>query len=114
MMLNLLADVNDPFRSANFGEASLYALLGFAIVFLGIAFLIFIVWAVGQAMTAFEKKAAATKKNPEPIQEVPEVSNTEEDELSDEVVAVITAAIAAYYQKENKKCDFTVKRIKRI
>jgi hypothetical protein len=37
-----------------------------------------------------------------------------EEELSDEVVAVITAAIAAYYQKENKKCEFTVKRIKRV
>ena len=113
MMLNLLAEANDPFRSANVGEASLYALLGFSIVFLGIAFLIFVVWAVGKGMTAFEKKAAESKKKPEPVQETPKVSNTEE-ELSDEVVAVITAAIAAYYQKENKKCDFTVKRIKRI
>ena len=53
MMLNLLAEANDPFRSANVGEASLYALLGFSIVFLGIAFLIFVVWAVGKGMTAF-------------------------------------------------------------
>jgi hypothetical protein len=42
----------------------------------------------------------------------PQASN--EDELSDEVIAVITAAIAAYYQQENKKCEFTVKRIKRL
>ncbi len=113
MAWNLLTSAaDDRFRSANLGEAALYAGLGFLIVFVGIAFLIFIVWAVGQLITKFEQKAAKPVKESAPKPEV--VAATSEDELSDEVIAVITAAIAAYYQQENKKCEFTVKRIKRL
>ena len=36
------------------------------------------------------------------------------DEITEETVAIITAAIMAYYEKNNPKCEFTVKRIKRI
>ena len=113
-MMNLLAEALNPFRQANAGEAALYAFLGFAIVFIGIAFLIFIVWAVGQTISKVEAKAKNAKVEEKPAQETVKPQTTEEDELSDEVIAVITAAIAAYYKKENKKCDFTVKRIKRI
>ena len=115
MLYNLLADAN-PYRQATIGEAALYALLGFLIVFIGIAFLIFIVWAIGKLMTVFNKKTAQAKeKTVAKKAEIAEMPNTgNEEELSDEVVAVITAAIAAYYQKENKKCEFTVKRIKRV
>ena len=78
--------------------------------------MIFIVWAVGQTISKVEAKAKAksAKVEEKPAQETVKPQTTEEDELSDEVIAVITAAVAAYYQKENKKCDFTVKRIKRI
>ena len=117
MMWNLLADAKDPLRDAPFGEAALYAGLGFLVVLLGIAFLIFIIWAVGKLIPFIEGKANKPKEKPAkqespvaPIQTV--VGN--EDELSDEVLAVITAAIAAYYQQENKKCEFTVKRIIRL
>ncbi len=113
-MMNILAEALDPFRKANGGEAALYAALGFMIVFLGISFLIFVVWAVGQLISKFESKAKAEKVESKPVQEIAKPQTVEEDELSDEVIAVITAAITAYYQKENKKCEFTVKRIKRI
>ena len=113
-MLNILAEALDPNRNADLGESALYAILGFLIVFLGIAFLIFIVWGVGQLMAKFNGEKASVKKQEEPAPVVAPTSSVEEDELSDELVAVITAAITAYYQKENKKCDFTVKRIKRI
>ncbi len=115
MLYNLLADSN-PYRQATIGEAAMYALLGFSVVLLGIAFLIFIVWAIGKLMTVFNQKTAKAKEKAVAKKaETPEPMNTENDEeLSDEVVAVITAAIAAYYQKENKKCEFTVKRIKRV
>ena len=53
MLYNIL-DVAEKTRSADPGEATLYALLGFAVVFLGIAFLIFVVWLVGKIMTKFE------------------------------------------------------------
>jgi sodium pump decarboxylase gamma subunit len=114
MMMNILAETLDPLRKANAGEAALYAALGFLIVFLGIAFLIFVIWAIGKLVPALEAKTKKTKVEAKPIQEEIKPQSVEEDELSDEVIAVITAAIAAYYQKENKKCDFTVKRIKRI
>ena len=114
MMMNILAEALDPFRKANGGEAALYAALGFLIVFLGIAFLIFVIWAIGKLIPAFESKTKKTVVEKKPVQESAKPQVAEEDELSDEVIAVITAAIAACYQKENKKCDFTVKRIKRI
>ncbi len=109
-MLNLLAEL-DPTRNATVGEAALYAILGFLIVFVGIAFLIFVVWGVGKLMSFMEGK-----KEAKPVQRMQEslVVPADNDEVSDEVIAVITAAIAAYYQQENKKCEFTVKRIKRL
>ena len=115
-MYSLLTSLaGDSFRQAEFGEAALYALLGFLTVFGGILFLIFVIWGVGRLIEAFEKKSAPAKEKapvaipiPEPVKEV------QEDEMTEELIAVITAAIAAYYQKENKKCEFTVKRIKRI
>ena len=113
-MMNILAESLDPFRKASGGEAALYAALGFLIVFLGISFLIFIIWAIGKLIPAFEAKSKKAPAKTSPVQESVKPQVVDEDELSDEVVAVITAAIAAYYQKENKKCDFTVKRIKRI
>ena len=114
-MWNLLANAaDDSFRQADFGQAALYAGLGFLIVFMGIAFLIFVIWAIGKLVPALEAKTKKVKVEAKPVQEEIKPQASVEDELSDEVIAVITAAIAAYYQKENKKCDFTVKRIKRL
>ena len=98
-------------RTVPIGEAALYALLGFAVVFVGIAFLIFVVWLVGKVMTYTqqrEKKVVQTKT------ETLETPLQNEDELSEETVAVIMAALTAYYQASEAKCEFTVKRIKRI
>ena len=110
-----LADKGYP-KFIGLPEASLYALLGFLVVFLGIAFLILIVWAVGKFM---QKDAPVAKKaEPAPVKkEKVEVSATapvNEDAVSEETIAVITAAIMAYYEKNNPKCEFTVRRIKKI
>lgn len=111
MLLNLLASV-DPTREVKVGEAALYALLGFIVVFVGIIFLIFIVWLVGKIMSKLQAKPIKTDKvETKPLQEPTVVAN---DELSEETVAVIMAALTAYYQTNNPKCEFTVKRIKRI
>ncbi len=100
------------------GESSLYAGLGYLIVFLGIAFLIFVVWVIGKIVSSIEEKTNKPKSEAKPVAQESAVAPLQtaagEDELSDEVLAVITAAIAAYYQQENKKCEFTVKRIKRL
>ena len=106
-----LAAKGYPKDDVPFGEVALYALLGFIVVFIGIAFLIFVVWAVGKIMAFATNKPA--KKKEEPKAEI--IQNaSQEDEISDETVAVITAALMAYYSKQNRKCEFTVKRIKKL
>ena len=101
-------------------DAALTALIGFSVVFLGITFLILIVWAVGKIMNKTPKSAEKPAKTAEkPIKPAPaanlssQVSAAETDGVSEETVAVITAAIMAYYNQNNPKCEFTVKRIKR-
>ena len=115
MLNGLLANVADKTRIVSIPEAALYALLGFATVFLGIAFLILVVWLVGKAMS---KPIAAPKaKKEEVLKEVKQEASTPletSEEVSEETIAVITAAIMAYYQQTQPKCEFTVKRIKRI
>jgi sodium pump decarboxylase gamma subunit len=96
-------------------EAAIYAVLGFSIVFLGIAFLILVVWLVGKVMGKSVHKPKENKSRPveNKAESSPAVVETVE-EISEETVAVITAAIMAYYQQTQPKCEFTVKRIKRI
>ena len=106
MLYSLLA-VADKTRPVGIGEAALYALLGYLIVFLGIAFLILVVWAVGKIVGTLETKEKENKQK----QAVETVIN---EEVSEDTVAVIPAALMAYYQQNNPKCEFTVKRIKRV
>ena len=108
MLNSLLAKTSIP-------EAALYAVLGFAIVFLGISFLILVVGLVGKVMnkTKATPKAKETQAVKEEIATSLAVSESTE-EISEETIAVITAAITAYYQQTQQKCEFTVKRIKRI
>ena len=119
MLYSLLASGADPFRKVGGWEAALYALIGFAIVFAGLLFLILIVWGTGKIISSFEnkgkkveKKEPAKKETVAPVESAPQSAAT--DEIDEETVAIITAAIMAYYQKNNPKCEFTVKRIKRI
>ena len=94
-------------------EALLYALIGFLVVFAGITLLIAVVWAVGKIMSSINPTVQPKKMEAKPKQTqiAPVVSS---DDVDEETLAVITAAIMAYYQKTNPKCGFTVKRIKRI
>ena len=111
----------DPKRFVtNIGEISLYGLIGYAVVFLGIAFLIFIVWAVGKLLAKTNDKTASISKETT-ANEKKDTANTvvepiveNSDEISEETLAAITAAIMAYYEKNNPKCEFTLKRIKRM
>ena len=65
------------------------------------------------------KPSGAQSKKPEPekakeetIKEAIAVADSEE--VSEETLAVITAALMAYYEMNNPKCEFTIKRIKRL
>ena len=98
-------------------ESIIYAVLGWLIVFLGICFLIGVVTLVN-----FLMKKANGKKSTQPKQvvkeekpkEVVESVQADSEAIPEEVVAVITAALMAYYEQNNPKCEFTVRRIKKI
>ena len=118
MLFQLLAIAEDPFRKVSVGESALYALLGFLVVIFGISFLILVVWLIGKGL---EKVNAVNKAKKEKESKAVENTSVTEsiavadgDEITEETIAVISAAIMAYYQQTNPKCEFTVKRIKRI
>lgn len=115
-MYNNLLAVADKSRTVPISEAALYALLGFLVVFLGISFLILMVWLVGKVIS--NRKGIAIKPVKEKITVNPEITESlavaESESISEETVAMIMAALTAYYEKTNKKCEFTVRRIKRI
>lgn len=92
------------------GEGAFYAVFGFTFVFFGILLLILILSGVGKIMSKINAKKM---KDVAPIQP-PKIERVEEEGVSPEVVAAITAALMAYYQEEESKCDFVVRRIKKV
>ncbi|MDE6356010.1 MAG: OadG family protein [Clostridia bacterium] len=117
MINNLLALINQE-GSLDFGEACIYGLIGFLVVFLGIVLIIVIIWLIGLLMRKtnnleFLTKIGKKKKKKDEKSAVQE-SVAAEEEIPAEVKAAIIAAIMAYYTKEQPKCEFKVKRIKRI
>ncbi len=120
-LMNLLAErpqVSDdgfPITWLNIGEALVYALLGFAVTFLGIIILIFFVWAYGKIIKAARQGAGRKAKAKEEESAAPSVVTEGADgEIPVEVRLAIVVAIAAYYEGESSKCEFKVKRIKRL
>ena len=115
-MLNALLDVS-------VGESALYALIGFLVVFGGIAFLISVIWLIGRCMAYLkgepffakpQKTPVVKKAAPAPKAVAQEIATADGETLDEETVAVITAALMAYYQQAKPECGFIVKRIKRI
>jgi len=105
----------------NWGEPFLYALIGFVVVFVGILIIIGIIWLVGLIMRKTNnleflkkkgKKAKAEEKKP--VDSAAVATEISDGEIPAEVKAAIIAAIMAYYDGQQQKCEFTVKRIKRI
>lgn len=122
-MINSLLDIipkkDGNFYFSNFGEALIYALIGFLVVVVGIVLIIFIIWMIGFILRktnnlAFLKQVFKRKPKSEPVKENAIVQNEDEGDLPDEVKAAIIAAIVAYYGSEKPECEFKVKRIKRI
>ena len=115
MISKLLTSSSAVGQKIGIGDAALDALIGYMVVFLGISFLILVVWAVGRIMMTANKspREKQTKTKAIPPAEIKPVQSSEE-EISEETLAVIMAALMAYYEANNPKCEFTVKRIKRI
>ena len=114
MAFQLLTQLPEGGRYVEIPEALLYALIGFLVVFAGIAFLIFVVWAVGKVLS-LKKVGNSVKTEVKPVEKPKATAPVAQtNDIDEETVAVITAALMAYYQKTNPSCGFTVKRIKRI
>ena len=115
MLVNLLADYFTPEYWGRVGESALYALIGFLVVFAGIAFLIFIVWLVGKLMAKTNTSSRVKEEKAPPKKELERIpAPVQSEEIDEETVAVIMAALTAYYETNNPKCEFTLKRIKRL
>ena len=95
------------------------------VVFLGIVLIIFIIWLIGLILRKTNNLEFITKikrflikkiKEKREIQAPVKVIDAQEDngEVPDEVKAAIVAAIMAYYSEEKPKCEFRVKRIKKL
>lgn len=112
-----MLDLFENWPKFDIGEGAFYAIFGFLFVFLGIVLLILIFSLIGWINKKINERAKQKKdeqsKNVVLSESTPTVMPRDE-EISPEVVAVISAAIAAYYEGNHPKCDFIVKRIKRL
>lgn len=118
-LLGIVQRQDGSYYFSDFPEALVYALIGFLIVFVGIAIIIAIIWLIGLLMRKTDNLAFLTnrgkkkKAQPEPVEQ-PQAGTTSDEDVPDEVKAAIIAAIMAYYESEQPQCEFKVKRIKRI
>ncbi len=101
-----------PVVEGNWGLIGSTVVTGIAIVFLILAILIFFLWAMGKIFTSVEnskkkkaeiKAAEAAASTPAPAAQPDEAEVFEEYEDDDEIIAVISAAIAAYGEAEGKQ-----------
>lgn len=129
-LLSIDAHSDGNYYFSNFGEAFIYALIGFLVVVIGIVLIIFIIWLIGLILRktnnlAFlaklrtKSKSAFSrlkkKKSDEDTQQTKtDAFAADSEDISDEVKVAIIAALMAYYSEENPKCEFKVKRIRRI
>lgn len=118
-LLGIIPKGDGNFYFSNFGEALVYALIGFLVVVLGIVLIIFIIWLIGFILRktnnlAFLRRITIKKRKDKPVAESSAAQQNGGDELPDGVKAAIIAAIIAYYGTEKPECEFKVKRIKRI
>lgn len=119
-ILSIVPKSDGNYYFSSFGEALIYALIGFLVVFVGIVLIICIIWLIGLILRKTNNLAFLTnRKSGRKKDEVKaDVQNkdvsAESDDIPDGVKAAIIAAIFAYYSEEKPKCEFKVKRIKRI
>ena len=110
----MLSSILSNWFQMNVGDGAFYAVFGFLFVFAGIALLVTIFTVLGIVMKKLNARKPKKRKikSKVVIEQEEEPANEEEDDA--EVVAAIMAAISAVYESENAKCDFVVRRIKRL
>ena len=95
-----------PFSADAFKEAGQMTLMGMLMVFAVLAILwgvlaIFKLIFAGKTAKAATPKVKEAKPAPAPVKEQPSVSVAAQNASNDELIAVLTAAVAAYMAEEN-------------
>ncbi len=93
-------------------DGFLTILLGIFVVFLGMAIIVFFVWLFGVLFDKFVNKKVV-KPLKEPVKQVE--TSADDGSIPEHVkVAIVTAVTAYYFNEPSKKCDFKVRKIKRL
>lgn len=93
-------------------SVGIISLTGILVVFLILAILIFFFWLMGTIFKAVDKSKAAKKAAAVPVKTAPApvvetAEEISEDDNDEEIVAVISAAIAAYAEAEGTSLTIT-------
>lgn len=112
--VDMFVEMFSDWPKLDLGEGAFYAIFGFLFVFAGIALLIGILMLVGFLMTKLNgKKGKKEREKAVPVPK-PQAEQPADGEISPAVVAAITAAVAVCLEEEGGKCEFVVKRIRRV
>lgn len=93
------------------GNSLLVAVVGIAVVFLGLCILIGLIWVLAKATESMGKKKEEPKAAPAPAPVAEPVVEEVAAENDDALIAVITAAVACMMDEGSA---FTVRRVRRI
>ncbi len=109
-LLRNMAIITEEFASQNIGGMWATVITGIVIVFLILAVLIGFIYLIG-LISKIGRKKEKPAAAPAPIEKTEEIAEEIYEEDDSEIVAVISAAIAAYGEQEGK--TYAIKRIKR-
>lgn len=91
------------------GNGIFVFILGLLIIFLGMLIIVLAVSICGKVFSKLEEAKKPVKKV-----EVKPVEAQNNEEIPTHVKVAIITAISAYYFNQKSKCDFVVKKIKKI
>ncbi len=107
MLFNLL-------QAEQNSQQLIYGFLGLLIAFAVTFLLIGGIWLIGRLIDKARGEDDNFNVVSNPVASNKQDEQQKDEQISDEVKVAIIAAIMAYYQEERPKCDFVVKRIKRL
>lgn len=113
-LLRTMAIITEKYASQNMSGMWATVITGLVVVFLILGILIGFIYLIGLISNAGKKKEKKTEKAPEaPVAEpaAPVVEEEVYEEDDSEIIAVISAAIAAYGEQDGK--TYAIKKIKR-
>lgn len=117
-----ISDSGKTITELSLGEAALYAVLGYLVVFAGIAVIMGIVYLVGFILkkvtaAAEKKKAAQAEEEAKKAAEAAASAPAEESDITELERAAVVAAVYAVLSEESgpaPKAEFVVRRIRRL